>query len=231
MMEEQEQKMAADEVTGTGPVDEKAQAAGSIHAGESAAPSQDVTALRAELEAAQQRIAELERELAYERDKATEYMHNWQRAQADFANFRRRSKQEQEALAKYAGMDLFYELLAVLDNFGRAFQTLPSALREFTWINGIALTELQLRSTLQRHGVTQIEARGKEFNPLEHQAVAYAETDEVPENTVLEEIQHGYKLHDRVLRPALVKVARAKSATPPSEGGASDKETKEALSG
>jgi molecular chaperone GrpE len=190
--------------------------------------------MAAELEEARRRVAELEQELAHERDKANEYMHNWQRAQADFANFRRRSKEEQERLTKYADMDLFYELLAVLDNFARAFQTLPATLRQFTWINGIALTELQLRGTLQRYGVTLIEAAGKEFDPLEHQAVAHEETSEVPENTVLEVLQHGYKLHDRVLRPALVKVARARGATPSAEGGVGDKETtetKEALSG
>lgn len=177
-----------------------------------------------ELAAARQRIAELEQELARERDKATEYMHNWQRAQADFNNFRRRNKQEQEALAKYASTELLYDLLPVLDNFARAFQTLPAALRDFTWINGIALTEFHLHNTLQHHGVTRIEAVGKEFNPQEHQAMMHEETAEAPEHTVLEEFQAGYKLYDRVLRPSMVKVARAKSTAAPSTAEAADDE-------
>jgi len=229
-MEEQERETPAADAAGDPGVAE-AGAPIAPNAGQQTA-AEDRGALAHELEAARQRISELEQELARERDKATEYMHNWRRAEADFANFRRRTRQEQEAQAKYASADLFYELLSVLDNFTRAFQTLPSSLREFTWINGIALTELQLRGTLQRYGVTAIETRGKTFDPREHQAVVYEETDEAPENTILEEIQAGYKLHDRVLRPAMVKVARARSTTPSSEGGTNTTETtKEALSG
>jgi len=112
-------------------------------------------------------------------------------------------------MLKDALRPLIYQQLAVLDSFERAFASIPNEFRHFTWVQGIDLIRAQLYDTLQRSGVTPIEAQGKPFNPVEHEAVAYEETSSSPEDSVTAELQAGYKLHDHVLRPTLVKIARA----------------------
>src|SRR6266568_4670269 len=99
------------------------------------------------------------------------------------------------------------------DYMNRAFQVLPAEFEHFTWVEGIGLLQNQLYGTLHRVGIQPIEAtRGKPFNALEQEAVAYEETDDYPEETVTAELQRGYKFHDQVLRPALVKIARPTSS-------------------
>jgi molecular chaperone GrpE len=142
-----------------------------------------------------------------EQAKADDYFAKWQRAAADLANMRRRHEQERQEYMKQANAMLIAELLPVLDSFDRALASMPPDLRELTWIDGIVLVERQLRMVLERVGLTPIEAEGKPFNPTEHEALLHEESDK-PEDTVISELQKGYKLHDRVLRPALVKVAK-----------------------
>ncbi len=155
------------------------------------------------------RIEALEKELAEEREKATDYMNRAMRAQADLSNMRKRMQQEMTAALKEAMKPLIYEELAVLDNFDRAFMALPKEFEHFTWVEGIALIQTQLFGILHRAGITPIETIGKSYNPIEHEPVAYDETSNYPEDTVTAELQRGYKLYDQVLRPALVKLARA----------------------
>jgi molecular chaperone GrpE len=142
-----------------------------------------------------------------EQAKADDYFAKWQRAAADLANMRRRHEQERQEYMKQANAMLIAELLPVLDSFDRALASMPPDLRELTWIDGIVLVERQLRMVLERAGLTPIEAEGKPFNPTEHEALLHEESDK-PEDTVISELQKGYKLHERVLRPALVKVAK-----------------------
>src|ERR671937_1435604 len=142
-----------------------------------------------------------------EQAKADDYFAKWQRAAADLANMRRRHEQERQDYMKQANAMLIAELLPVLDSFDRALVSMPPDLRELTWIDGIVLVERQLRMVLERVGLTPIEAEGKPFNPTENEALLHEESDK-PEDTVISELQKGYKLHDRVLRPALVKVAK-----------------------
>jgi molecular chaperone GrpE len=142
-----------------------------------------------------------------EQAKADDYFAKWQRAAADLANMRRRHEQERQEYMKQANAMLIAELLPVLDSFDRALASMPPDLRELTWIDGIVLVERQLRMVLERAGLRPIEAEGKPFNPTEHEALLHEESDK-PEDTVISELQKGYKLHDRVLRPALVKVAK-----------------------
>src|SRR5919204_1988569 len=142
-----------------------------------------------------------------EQAKADDYFAKWQRAAADLANMRRRHEQERQEHMKQANAWLIAELLPVLDSFDRALASMPPDLRELTWVDGIVLVERQLRMVLERAGLTPIEAEGKPFNPTEHEALLHEESDK-PEDTVISELQKGYKLHDRVLRPALVKVAK-----------------------
>jgi molecular chaperone GrpE len=155
------------------------------------------------------RISTLEKDLAQEREKATDYMNRAMRAQAEMSNMRKRLQQEMSLMLRDTVKSVVYEQLAVLDSFDRAFGTLPPEFKNFTWVDGIGLIQNQLFSVLFRAGVTPIEAQGKKFNPIEHEAVAYEETSSYPEDTVTSELQRGYKLQDTVLRPTLVKIARA----------------------
>jgi molecular chaperone GrpE len=155
------------------------------------------------------RIEELERELETEREKATDYMNRAMRAQAEMSNMRKRLQQDLNLVLRDARKSVVYEQLAVLDSFDRAFTSLPKEFAHFTWVEGIGMIQAQLFGILHRAGVTPIETQGKRFNPIEHEAVAYEETSAHAEETVTAELQRGYKLDDQVLRPALVKIARA----------------------
>jgi molecular chaperone GrpE len=156
---------------------------------------------------------DLAAELEREREKATDYMNRWQRTQADLANYRRRAEQEREQDRKFAAAPIFLELLKMQDNFYRAFETLPVELREFSWVQGVALTYAHLDGLLQLYGVKPIETKpGQPFDPALHEAVTHEETDAYPDSAITAEYQRGYHIHDRVLRPALVRVAKAKSA-------------------
>jgi molecular chaperone GrpE len=142
-----------------------------------------------------------------EQAKADDYLGRYQRAQADLANLRRRNQQEREDYIKRANEELIRDLLPVLDSFDRALATMPDHLRELTWIDGIMLVERQLRMALLRHGVSAIEAQGQKFDPTQHEAIAHKATTEHEDEMITAELQKGYRLHERVLRPSLVEVA------------------------
>jgi molecular chaperone GrpE len=129
------------------------------------------------------------------------------RAQADFDNFRRRSRQEKEEFAKYASLKLIEQLLPVVDNFERALAaardiTDPDALQK-----GVDMIFRQLGQILEQEGLKPIDAVGQPFNPEYHQAIMQVESAEHEEGIVVEEIQKGYYLKDKVLRPTMVKVS------------------------
>lgn len=146
-------------------------------------------------------------ELAKAKAEAEEYQQRFLRAQADFDNFRRRTLKEKEDLAKYASAKLVTELLPVLDNFERALATEQAASEAESFIKGVDMIFRQLGQVLEQEGVKPMEAVGQPFNPEFHQAVMTVETDEFEEGTVVEELQKGYLLKDKVLRPAMVKVS------------------------
>ncbi|HKV84121.1 MAG TPA: nucleotide exchange factor GrpE [Ktedonobacterales bacterium] len=165
----------------------------------------------AELEA---RVAELERSLTGEREAANDYMQRWQRAQADFANFRRRAQQEQEQRELLATGKAFAGVFTALDSFERAFQTLPPSLRYFSWMDGVALIEMQLRRTLDMHEVKPVEAApGAPFDPLRHESIGAVETAAHPDGAIAAVVQAGYELRGFILRPALVQLAKAPAST------------------
>jgi molecular chaperone GrpE len=144
--------------------------------------------------------------------QAAEHLRDLQRLAAEFSNYRKRADAEKADVVRYANADLIRRLLTVLDSFDRALEQLPPELQRFSWVEGIWLVERQLRAILEQQGLVPIVATGKQFDPFEMEAVMYEETDDVPEGTVIGELQKGYKLHDRVIRPALVKVAKAPRA-------------------
>ena len=146
------------------------------------------------------------RELDEAKARADEATYNWQRSAADFANFKRRTEEDRSLLAQAGTAVLISKLLAVQDDFDRALANVPDEVHE-GWLEGIQLVERKLRSVLESEGVTPIEALGQPFDPNLHEAVVHEPTDAHPDNTVIEELQRGYRLGDRVLRPSLVKVA------------------------
>jgi molecular chaperone GrpE len=201
--------MSEGELEETPPVaPEASDAAGNDERGqESGAP----TEVRALLE----RVAGLERELAAERERATDYMQQWQRAQADHANARRRSQQEQEQFTTMVFAQTSALLLPALDSLERAFRTLPETLQHLSWIDGIALVEMQLRRALEAQGVTPFEPKaGDSLDPARHQAISQLESAHHPDGAVVEVVQRGYVWRGQVLRPALVSVARPPGAAP-----------------
>ncbi len=130
------------------------------------------------------------------------------RAAAEFANARRRAEMRADNEVRAGRERLLGSVLPVVDDFDRAFQSVPDDARESTWVEGFALIQRKLQNTLQREGVTPIEAEGQPFDATRHQAVIVEVADDVPSGTVLQVLQQGYMLDDRVLRPAMVKVAQ-----------------------
>lgn len=129
------------------------------------------------------------------------------RAQADFDNLRRRTQKEKEDLAKYASAQLITELIPVIDNFERAMATKPDHPELESFSKGVDMIFRQMSDVLKNAGLTTMETVGQPFNPEFHQAVMQVESDEYEEGTVVEELQKGYVLKDKVLRPAMVKVS------------------------
>ncbi|WP_420795370.1 nucleotide exchange factor GrpE [Desulfofalx alkaliphila] len=128
------------------------------------------------------------------------------RTQADFDNYRRRTKEEREQLIKYASESLIIELLPVLDNFDRALGAADTPGDDFA--AGVKMIHRQLMEVLNKEGLEEIAAEGKEFDPMVHEAMMQVESDEHSENTVVEELRKGYTLKGKVIRPSLVKVAK-----------------------
>jgi molecular chaperone GrpE len=155
-----------------------------------------------------ERIAQLEAELAAARGEAGDNLAGWQRATADFQNYRRRTEQEREQLLGLANESLLRKVLSVVDDFDRAIEAMPPELTKLSWVEGIAAIDRKLRFLLESEGVTPIEAAGRPFDPREHEALTHEETTQAPDETVIGEIQRGYRIRDRVLRPSLVSVAK-----------------------
>lgn len=165
----------------------------------------------AELDATPQGLAaqidELRHELESAEQEAAESKVAWQRAAADFANYRRRTEQDREQMLGLANEVLLAKLLAIVDDFDRAIANMPAELQQMGWVEGIAAIDRKLRLLLDSEGLTPIEALGQPFDPHLHEAVLREERPNVPEGTITAELQRGYRIRDRVLRPAMVAVA------------------------
>ena len=131
------------------------------------------------------------------------------RLAADFDNYRKRQAQERESLLKYGAEDTLKKLVEVLDNFDRGEKAIKDIEDCEQVKESFALVHKQLKDALQKVGMETIECEGEEFDPNFHEAVMQTPTSEQPENTIIAVLQKGYKLGDRVLRPALVNVATA----------------------
>jgi molecular chaperone GrpE len=137
------------------------------------------------------------------------------RKAADYDNARKRLEREKEEYYKFAVERLIRELIPVLDNLNRAIEQAEKIHPQDSVLRGIHLIEKQVFDVLKKYGVTRLEALGKPFSPEQFEAIGEVETDQTPEGNVAEELEAGYLLHGRVLRPARVRVAKLPSASRP----------------
>lgn len=142
--------------------------------------------------------------------KADEYLASLQRERAEFTNFRRRTADERQQERGLAGVDLIAKVLVLADDFDRAIETRPADLADNAWVEGIAAIDRKLRLLLESEGVGPVEALpGTPFDPREHEAVVSVPGTGRAEGEIVEEVRRGYRLRDRLIRPALVAVAAA----------------------
>lgn len=173
-------------------------------------------------------LAEIERltaerdAVAAERDSATkereEYLAALQRERAEFLNFKRRTAEERDASLGLAAEALIAKVLVLADDFDRAIDARPEALAGDAWADGIVAIDRKLRALLESEGVRAIDATaGRVFDPREHEAVANVPGSGQPDGTIVGELRRGYRLRDKVLRPALVAVAASDTTTTTTE--------------
>jgi len=148
-------------------------------------------------------IEALKQALAEEKEKAETNLAGWQRAQADYVNYKRRAEQDKEEVSQFANAILVLNLLPILDDWERALASIPDDQAEPSWIEGIRLIERKLRGILEAQGLSPIEAVGQPFDPNLHEAAMQGKGEE---GIVVEELQKGYKFRDRVIRPSKVVV-------------------------
>src|SRR5262245_44064944 len=163
-------------------------------------------------------VAQIET-LTKERDAALgtaeEYLGALQRERAEFQNFKRRTTEERMRDLGLAGEDLIRKVLALADDFDRAIEARPDSIAEDAWFEGIEAIDRKLRLLLESEGVSAIDAEpGKPFDPREHEAIANVPGSGRPDGAIVEEIRRGYRLRDRVIRPALVALAATSAETP-----------------
>jgi molecular chaperone GrpE len=150
-------------------------------------------------------ITDLEKQLAEAQSQAAEYKDGWQRAVADFQNYRRRMEAEKIETYKVAVGSIIKQYLPVLDDMERAMESKPA---DLAWAGGIELIYRKLQSILDAEGVKRIDAIGKIFDPNYHEAIAQEPAEDVESGTVIEVVRNGYMLGERVIRPAMVRVAQ-----------------------
>ncbi len=137
-----------------------------------------------------------------------EYLDGWQRARADFANYKKRIEREQREAYRRAAGDILTRYLGIVDDLERAIKDRPTEGEPANWADGVELIYRKFRSILEAEGVETIDALGQPFDPNLHEAISHEESDEQPAGYVIEVVQQGYRMGDQVLRPALVRVAK-----------------------
>lgn len=150
---------------------------------------------------------QIEQQLTAEKQKTEEYLDQLRRTQADFVNYRNRISQEQAQERITAQSTLLSHILPVLDDLGRALAAAPPELVTHPWVQGLFLVARRLTTQLDQLGIRQIGHPGEMFDPRQHEAIMTEERKDVPEGTILQVIQPGYVLGERIIRPAQVSVA------------------------
>jgi len=159
-------------------------------------------------------LKEIQAELKTAKQEATETYDRFLRISAEFENYKKRSAREMDDLRKYANQFLIKEMLAVVDNLERALNSSNGNSNiDKCMADGVNLTLKEILKVFEKFNVKPIESIGQPFDPNFHQAMMQEETDDYPENTVITELQKGYMIHDRLLRPSMVVVASSKAKT------------------
>jgi molecular chaperone GrpE len=160
-------------------------------------------------------IDALKAELAESQQNSEELLAALQRERAEFLNFKRRTAEERDRDLGLANEDLIRKVLTLADDFDRAIEARPASIAEDAWFEGIAAIDRKLRTLLESEGVSRIDADpGQPFDPREHEAIVNVPGTGRPEGEIVEEVRRGYRLRDRVIRPALVAVAGALADQP-----------------
>jgi molecular chaperone GrpE len=152
-------------------------------------------------------VAKLEGKIAELESAAAEAKDRHMRLAADFENFKKRARQEQLETIQHASAELINRLLPGLDDLHKALEHRPKGI-DVSWLKGVELSVRKLEEALSAHGLEAIDSVGAPFDPKLHEAVGHEESREHPEDTVISELRRGYRIRDRVVRPALVKLAR-----------------------
>jgi molecular chaperone GrpE len=168
---------------------------------ERAGEAEILSEITVEEEDLQTKLNELEK-------KANEYLEGWQRARAEFANYKKRIEREQAQTYQLASSAVLKKFLEVVDDLERAMKNCPTEIASTEWAQGIELIYRKLLSLLEAEGVTKIEAEGQPFDPNLHEAISHEEVEGYQEGQIIEVVKQGYRVGERVLRPALVRVAR-----------------------
>ena len=175
-----------------------------------------------------QDVEGLQARVAEEMEKAQTFKANWQRAAADMQNLKRRMEQERFEVGRLANASLVINLLPLMDDLERALHEVDVKLAGLTWIDGIRLIYRKFEAVLQNAGVSEIEADGQQFDPNVHEAISEAEGEE---GRIVSVVQKGYKLGDRVIRPAMVVVGKGTKEEKKGEEQAEDEEAPESGNG
>lgn len=155
-------------------------------------------------------VEALQKELNETRCKAEEYLDGWQRSRAEFSNYKKRIERDQSQTYQQAAGSVILRFLSILDDMERALKNSPQKGEGAAWAHGIELIRRKFISILESEGITPIDALGKQFDPNFHEAVTTEtiEGNQYESGQIIEVLQQGYMLNDRVLRPAMVRVAR-----------------------
>ncbi len=156
----------------------------------------------------QEAYAELAQELQQSQTQAKDYFEGWQRERADFANYKRRIERDQKTMSQNITSDVIKKYLTVVDDMERALKNRPVEGPASAWAEGIELILRKLYNILEGEGIKRIEAEKEEFDPNRHEAISYEPSPDHEGGQIIEVVQQGYMLGDRVIRPALVRVAR-----------------------
>jgi molecular chaperone GrpE len=151
---------------------------------------------------------DLAQELQQAQDQARNFSEGWQRERADFANYKRRIERDQQAMALSIKGEVAKKYLGVIDDLERALKNRPTDATADSWANGIELIYRKLQNILEAEGIKRIAAETEEFDPSRHEAISHEESPEHESGQIIEVVQQGYMLGERVLRPAMVRVAR-----------------------
>jgi len=155
-------------------------------------------------EVMEERLDEIKQQLTEVTEEKDEYLNKLKRLKADFVNYRNRAKKEKQQIEAKTKIEIISSLLPVIDNFERALKSVDE---DSEFLSGVKMIHKQLIDVLKKEGLEVIDTEGKEFDPAYHEAVMQVEAEDVDSGFIVEEIQRGYMMEDKVVRPAMVKVA------------------------